>query len=65
MHVRRRITLRSGPVNVTPGNHGAGVSVRLFPGLRVGRGADGRFRTTIYVPGTGVSWTLEPTRKAR
>lgn len=55
---RRRIILREGPVNVTPGNRGAGVSLRILPGVRVGRGAAGGFYVTL-TPLPGVSFTRQ------
>ncbi|WP_430336020.1 DUF4236 domain-containing protein [Rhodococcus sp. ACT016] len=42
-----------GPVRLTASKRGLGVSVGAGP-LRVSRGADGKVRRTVRVPGTGI-----------
>lgn len=48
-----RKTKNYGPVRVTTTQAGVGVSVGFGP-LRISRGADGKFRRTVRVPGSGV-----------
>jgi hypothetical protein len=52
---RFRRSKNIGPVRVTLSKRGLGVSVGV-PGARVGIGPDGRQRSTVSVPGTGVSY---------
>lgn len=51
--VQFRKSKKFGPVRLTASNRGLGVSVGAGP-LRVSRGADGKVRRTVRVPGTGI-----------
>jgi hypothetical protein len=58
---RGRLTYRTrnGPINTTTSKSGTGWSIRVAPGVRVGRGATGMWRLSVYLPGTGLGWTKE------
>lgn len=54
--VNFRKSKKFGPVRVTASTSGFGISAGGGP-VRVGRGADGKVRRTVRVPGTGISDT--------
>jgi Protein of unknown function (DUF4236) len=53
-----------GPVRLTLGRRGVSSSIGWGP-LRFSRGADGRLRRTLRVPGTGLSDTVGGRRGSR
>lgn len=55
MGFRFRRTLNLGPFRWTTTANGSGFSFGI-PGFRIGKGADGRSRITLSIPGTGFSW---------
>jgi len=50
---RKTINVGGARVTVTPRGVGASVGVR---GARIGRGVDGKTRTTVSLPGSGLSY---------
>ena len=62
MGFRFRKTIKLGPVNVNLSKSGVGYSVG-GKGLRVTKKADGGTRTTVSVPGTGISHVTETSGK--
>lgn len=54
--VNFRKSKKVGPVRVTASKRGISTSVGV-KGARVTKGADGRTRTTVGIPGTGISKT--------
>lgn len=64
MGFRFRKTIKLGPVNVNLSKSGVGYSVG-GKGLRVIKKADGGTRTTVSIPGTGISHVTETSAKAK
>lgn len=62
MGFRFRKTIKLGPVNINLSKSGVGYSVG-GKGLRVTKKADGGTRTTVSVPGTGISHVTETSAK--
>ena len=58
MGLRFRKTIKAGPVNINLSKSGIGASVGV-KGARVTRTAAGKTRTTVGIPGTGISYTSE------
>lgn len=50
-----RKSVRLGPIRINFSKSGIGISTGV-PGLRVGRGANGRKQLSVGLPGSGVSW---------
>jgi hypothetical protein len=55
MGLRFRRSKKIGPLNITASSGGIGVSVGV-KGARVGIGADGKVRSSVGIPGTGLSY---------
>ena len=62
MGIRARKTFKAGPVRVTASKSGISTSVGV-KGVRVGKMANGKTRTTLSVPGTGISYVTESKKK--
>ena len=62
MGLRVRKSVKVGPVRVNLSKSGVGVSAGV-KGARVTKTADGKTRTTVSVPGTGVSYVKETSSK--
>ena len=58
MGVRARKSFKAGPARVTFSKSGVSSSVGV-KGVRVGKMANGKTRTTLSVPGTGISYVSE------
>ena len=58
MGMRIRKTLNVGPAKITASKSGLSASVGV-KGARIGKMSNGRTRTTVSVPGTGVSYVHE------
>lgn len=58
MGVRARKSFKAGPARVTFSKSGVSTSVGV-KGVRVGKMANGKTRTTLSVPGTGISYVSE------
>lgn len=58
MGTRIRKTLNAGPAKITASKSGLSASVGV-KGARIGKMSNGRTRTTVSVPGTGVSYVHE------
>ena len=58
MGFRFRKTIKAGPVNINLSKSGIGASVGV-KGARITRTAKGKTRTTVGIPGTGISYTSE------
>ena len=58
MGVRFRKSKKLGPFRFTLSKSGIGVSAGV-KGLRVTKSASGRVRTTVSIPGTGISYVQE------
>jgi hypothetical protein len=50
-----RKTIKIGPLNINLSKSGVGFSLGV-KGARVGRTAKGKIRTTLSIPGTGLSY---------
>jgi hypothetical protein len=55
MGFRFRRSVNKGPLRLNLSRRGVGWSIG-FPGLRFGRGADGRFYFSVGLPGSGASY---------
>lgn len=64
MGFRFRKTIKLGPVNVNLSKSGVGYSIG-GKGLRVTKKADGGTRTTVSIPGTGISHVTETSGKKK
>lgn len=62
MGIRARKTFKAGPVRMTVSKSGVSTSVGV-KGVRVGKMANGKTRTTVSVPGTGISYVTESKKK--
>lgn len=64
MGTKFRKTIKMGPVRVNLSNSGVGYSVG-GKGLRVTKKAGGGTKTTVGIPGTGISYSSESTKSAK
>ncbi len=55
MGIRFRKTVKAGPININLSKSGVGISTGV-KGARVSRTAKGTIRTTLSIPGTGLSY---------
>lgn len=62
MGIRARKTFKAGPVRMTVSKSGVSTSIGV-KGVRVGKMANGKTRTTVSVPGTGISYVTESKKK--
>lgn len=62
MGLRFHKTIKIGPLNINLSKSGVGFSVGTR-GARVGRTAKGNVRTTLGIPGTGISYVKETSGK--
>jgi len=62
MGIRARKTFKAGPVRMTVSKSGVSTSIGA-KGVRVGKMANGKTRTTVSVPGTGISYVTESKKK--
>lgn len=64
MGLRFRKTIKLGPININLSKSGVGVSAGV-PGARVSKTAKGTTRTTLGIPGTGISYVTETKSKKK
>lgn len=64
MGLRFHKTIKMGPLNINLSKSGVGFSVGT-KGARVGRTAKGNIRTTVGIPGTGISYVKETSGKKK
>ncbi len=64
MGLRFHKTIKLGPLNINLSKSGVGFSVGT-KGARVGRTAKGNYRTTLGIPGTGISYVKETSGKKK
>lgn len=62
MGLRFHKTIKLGPLNINLSKSGVGFSVGT-KGARIGRTAKGNTRTTVGIPGTGISYVTEKSNK--
>ncbi len=63
MGFRIRKSINVGPIRINLSKRGIGYSVG-GPGFRTGVGSDGRKRTTLSIPGTGISYQTSARSRA-
>lgn len=64
MGLRFHKTIKLGPININLSKSGVGFSVGT-KGARVGRTAKGNIRTSVGIPGTGISYVTEKNTKKK
>ena len=64
MGLRFHKTIKLGPININLSKSGVGFSVGT-KGARVGRTAKGNIRTSVGIPGTGISYVTEKSTKRK
>ncbi len=64
MGLRFHKTIKLGPININLSKSGVGFSVGT-KGARVGRTAKGNIRTSVGIPGTGISYVKETSGKKK
>lgn len=64
MGLRFHKTIKLGPININLSKSGVGFSVGT-KGARVGRTAKGNIRTSVGIPGTGISYVTEKGTKKK
>lgn len=64
MGLRFHKTIKLGPININLSKSGVGFSVGT-KGARVGRTAKGNIRTSVGIPGTGISYVTEKSIKKK